>query len=87
MKTEVRSAMSGAGIDVAFRRRDEIGPGDSFAELIVVKLNGPCEMNTLVAMPFDERGPDALAYTHSSDGQILPFAVVPCDRLRAQSAQ
>lgn len=32
---------------------------------------------------FDERGPEALAYTHSTDGQILPFIEVPCDRVRS----
>lgn len=82
MKAEVRSAMSGAGIAVDFKLRGEVESGDSFADLIVVKLNGHCEMDSLSPMPFDERGPDALAYTHSSDGQILPFAEVPCDRLR-----
>ncbi len=30
---------------------------------------------------YDERGP--LAFTHSSDGMVLPFAEVACDKVRS----
>ena len=29
---------------------------------------------------YDERGP--LAFTHSTDGEVLPFSMVSCDRVR-----
>jgi len=32
-------------------------------------------------MPFDERGP--FGFTHSVDGEILPFSVIACERVKS----
>jgi hypothetical protein len=46
---------------------------------VVVKFRGTCQMDTMPFL-FDERGP--LAFTHSTDGEVLPFSEVACDRVR-----
>lgn len=81
MKTEVRAAMKQTGIVVDFKLRKELDPDSSYEELIVVQLKGRCEMDNSPIL-LDERGPSALAFTHSSEGEILPFSSVLCDRLR-----
>lgn len=81
MQREIRKALFATGHSVEFQLRSEIN-SQSFEELIVVQLKGRCEMDQ-TPLAFDERGPDALAYTHSTDGEILPFTEVPCDRLRS----
>ncbi|OYW08704.1 MAG: hypothetical protein B7X34_08155, partial [Acidobacteriia bacterium 12-62-4] len=43
------------------------------------KMTGRCEMDAFPAL-LDERGP--LAFTFTTDGRILPFGEVKCDRLR-----
>ena len=85
MQREIRKALFTTGHTVQFQMRSEIKPYQSFEEIIVVQLKGRCEMDQ-TPVAFDERGPDALAYTHATDGEILPFTEVPCDRLRATNA-
>lgn len=82
MQREIRKALYATGHAVEFQFRSEIQSHQTFEELIVVQLKGRCEMDQ-APLAFDERGPDALAYTHSTDGEILPFAEVSCDRLRS----
>ena len=61
------------GLAVAFMLREELTPHVSFEDLIVVQFKGRCEMDNFPIL-FDERGPNALAFTHSSEGEILPFS-------------
>jgi hypothetical protein len=79
MKRELEAIMGGAGLKFNFRLLRDVSNGDSFNDLVVVKFRGKCRMDH-VPMLFDERGP--LAFTHSSDGNILPFSEVECDRIR-----
>lgn len=81
MQREIRKALFATGHVVQFQLRSEMKPDQAFEEIIVVQLKGRCEMDQ-TPVAFDERGPDTLAYTHSTDGEILPFTEVPCDRLR-----
>lgn len=46
--------------------------------LVVVKLQGHCDMDGSPALPAS--GP--LGWTHEVDGQMLPFADLACDKLR-----
>jgi len=46
--------------------------------LVVVKLQGHCDMDGSPA----SAGSGALAWTHSVDGKMLPFADLACDKLR-----
>ncbi len=79
MEAEVSSLMEATGVAVRWQLKSELPPNAEFAELVVIKLTGFCMMET-VPMPMDERGP--LAFAHSSDGEVLPFGEVECDRVK-----
>ena len=79
MKQEFDSIMQAAGLAFQYRLRSELDEGETPAEIIFVKFRGECRM---VALPplMDERGPFAI--THSTEGSILRFSEVACDRVR-----
>jgi hypothetical protein len=78
LKTELNAIMKDTGRTLDVRLRSQTAPNETFNDLVLVKLKGTCTMQRLV--PFmDERGP--LAWTHSVDGAVLPFAEVSCDRI------
>jgi hypothetical protein len=52
--------------------------------MVVLKMSGECTMEAIPAVP-DEMGLP-LGMTYASDGEILPFGKVDCDRVR-QSLQ
>lgn len=78
MKAELKDIMRDAGKSLDIRMRSEAKPDENFEDVILVKLKGNCRVDRMVHL-IDERGP--LAFTHSTDGAILPFAEVACDRL------
>lgn len=78
MKAELKDIMKDAGKSLDIRLRSEAKPNESFEDVVLVKLKGNCRIDRLVHL-IDERGP--LAFTHATDGAILPFAEVECDRL------
>jgi hypothetical protein len=82
LQKELADLMQPAGVSIDVMLRSEMPESPEFAELVVFQMKGSCSMN--VAPPFDElvdeRGPLAKAY--SSDGQILHFGEVECDRVR-----
>jgi hypothetical protein len=80
METEVTSLMKATGVPVEWQIKSELPSSAEFAELVVIKLTGFC-MTETVAMPMDERGP--LAFAYSSEGDVLPFGEVECDRVKA----
>ena len=47
--------------------------------VIVVQFKGACQADL---MPPYEPGGGSLGLTHITDGQILPFAEVDCDKIR-----
>lgn len=81
--TEMRKELSGilekTGLQVEWKLRSEIKLGDSLNDLAVIRLRGNCRMEAMPVV-FDERGP--LAFAHTTDGEILPFTEVVCDRVR-----
>lgn len=81
MKTELESLMGDAGVELSWRRIDELSAADSFPRVVVVTFHGRCEM-TALAPPLPSE-PAALAFTHLSNGRIIPFADVECDRIRS----
>ncbi|GAB4369477.1 MAG: hypothetical protein OHK0021_12460 [Bryobacter sp.] len=78
MKQELSSIMQEAGRKVEVRLRTEAAKDETFDDVVLVKLKGNCKVDRLIPY-MDERGP--LAFTHVTDGVILPFAQVECDRL------
>lgn len=85
LRTELETLFKPAGVKIDLRLKNQIPPGAEFNQLVIFKMKGACSM---VAMPIgalsDERGP--LAMTYSSDGEMLHFGEVECDRVR-QSLQ
>jgi hypothetical protein len=79
MKREFAGIMSRSGISFDWRTRNEV-EGRSFPNLVMVKFNGKCVLEPAGYL-YDERGP--LAFTHSSDGDVLPFSEVACDKVAA----
>ncbi|MGI8989027.1 MAG: hypothetical protein ACR2I2_05505 [Bryobacteraceae bacterium] len=84
MKREVASILHPTGLRLDWRLLDEPRGLESFADLVVVKFAGHCEMSPIPY--YSELGPEsagaALAYTNSSDGHVLPFSEVQCDQIR-----
>jgi|SRR5579863_2531519 len=80
MKRELQNLMQSSGIELNWRSLDEVSASDSFPSVVVVTFHGTCAMRPL-APPLPGE-PAALAYTHISDGTVIPFADVECDRIR-----
>jgi hypothetical protein len=81
IKAELRSIMKGSGLSVDVQDKALLAPNSQFGGLVVFKMAGHCDATPIpVEALSDERGPLAMAYT--SNGEILPFGEVKCDRVR-----
>jgi hypothetical protein len=78
MKREVASIVGESGIKVDFRFLADVRNSDSFESLVVVHFRGACLMQPRDFMR-DERG--YYAFTYVSDGDVLPFSEVECDKI------
>lgn len=82
IQNEVASLMKPAGLEFDYRLGTELGPYDTPSDIIIVKFKGTCRREMMSpGQLLDERGP--FAFTHSSNGEILPFAEVACNRVQA----
>jgi hypothetical protein len=79
MQKEVESLLRNTGVRISLRMRAELTPHEDFEELVLVRFRGYCQMKNLAPL-IDERGP--LAWSHTVDGEILPFGEVACDKIR-----
>jgi hypothetical protein len=79
MQDEVETIMAPIGLQFEWRDLNQAGGHEVSAELAVVSFKGKCDTVGLVARSKFE---GALGWTHVSDGQILPFTDVSCDRVR-----
>jgi hypothetical protein len=79
LQDEVESIMAPIGLRFEWRNLDKTGSHEVSAELAVVTFKGRCDTANLVTR---SRFEGALGWTHVSDGQILPFTDVSCDRIR-----
>jgi hypothetical protein len=66
-------------LPIAARLYADLLPNEQFANLVVIDLKGRCRVD---ARPAERLYAGALAFTHRSDGEILPFVDVLCDQLR-----
>lgn len=78
MQLEAERIAQKAGVALTFMS-PQLAAGQSFAELIVFKVKGRCEMAGFPSTPM-ERGP--LGWTFITDDRILPFGELQCDRIR-----
>ena len=80
MEHEVASIVSESGIKVDWRMLSDLQSTDSFESLVVVRFKGACNMEPAPPPPLgDERG--YYAFTYISDGAVLPFSEVECDKI------
>lgn len=80
MKQELGGILKDSGIQIDWRERDQVSSSESFSNLVVVKFRGVCKIDTAAD---GDAQPGPLAFTHTSDGAILPFSEVECDRVRS----
>lgn len=81
MQKELQSLMGNSGVDLSWRLLTDLALSDSFPDLVVVKFHGACNANA-PSRPWSGKAA-ALAYTHISNGQVLPFSEVDCDEIRS----
>lgn len=84
MQQEVSAILKPSGLALDWRMLNDRRPDESFQDLVVVRFRGSCQMRN--PSLDSELGPSvvgaALASTQISDGRILPFSDVECDRVR-----
>jgi hypothetical protein len=89
MQQEVVALTKPSGFHLQWRSLEGRGADDAFSDLMVVKFNGSCNMEG-IRLLFSELGPEAdggaLGSTKTSDGQVLPFSELFCNRIRRSIA-
>jgi hypothetical protein len=80
LKRELARLMSPVGLDFEWRSLAASRVGEAFPQLAVVTFKGACDLSGLIPQDFESR---ALGWTHATDGRVLPFSEVDCDRVRA----
>lgn len=77
---ELESIMEPMGMTFEWRSLDGVRGNELSVELAVLTFKGRCDLSGL--NPHNVSNPGALGWTHVSDGAILPFSDVDCDRIR-----
>jgi hypothetical protein len=79
LQQEVETIMAPIGLRLEWRSLTAVRGNEVSAELAVINVKGRCDTAGL----FNRRVVEgALGFTHISDGQILPFTEINCDRAR-----
>ena len=79
LKTEVASIMAPLGLELEWRSIDSVHGNEVSRELAVVTFKGTCDPGEVPSQRFRA---GALGWTHLSNGVIIPFMDVDCDRIR-----
>ncbi len=79
MKIELDAIMAPLGLRFDWRSLEGATGHEVLAEIMVLSFKGTCQSNELISN-LVRGGP--LGWTHVSDGEVLPFADVDCDRIR-----
>lgn len=79
MKREMSTLFLKTALAFEWKRLEETSEFESVPNLVVVRFRGDCRM-THPYPPIDERG--VFAWTAVTDGVVLPFSTVDCDRVR-----
>ncbi len=81
LKSELVAIMGPFGLQFEWRDLKRVRRNEVSVELVVVSFKGRCDMEGLALPIHPPTG--ALGWTHMSDGDVLPFSDVDCDRVRA----
>src|SRR5262249_15335041 len=79
LQDEVEVIMEPLGMHFEWRSLAAARGNEVSAELAVITFKGRCDVTGLAARA---AVPGALGWTHVSDGVILPFSDIDCDRIR-----
>lgn len=79
LRTELAELMEPFGMQLEWRSLAAAQGSEVVAELAVITFRGRCDAENLAPQSIV---PQALGWTHVSDGMILPFSEVDCDRVR-----
>jgi len=77
MQREVGTILKASGVQLEWRTRSEASR-ESFNDLVLVRFSGTCDLG-IASQGLGKRGP--LGSTFISDGSMLPFAEIACDRV------
>jgi hypothetical protein len=78
MEREVALIVSESGVKVDWKLLADVRSSDSFEFLVVVRFRGACNMEPAPPLG-DERG--YYGKTYVTDGSVLPFSEVECDKI------
>jgi hypothetical protein len=81
LRSETAAVLRDSGLMLEWPTVAESSSRQDLGEVVVFKMRGKCIMDSFPPVP-DELGLP-LAITHSSDGEILSFGAVDCDRVRS----
>lgn len=79
MQREMNGLFAKTPLRFDWKRLEEASEFETVPNLVVVRFRGDCRM-THPYPPFDEQG--IFAWTDVSEGVVLPFSTVDCDRVR-----
>jgi len=79
IQDELDQIMTPIGLHFTWRSLAGVRGNEVSVELAVVTFKGRCDVSGLSGRSVQ---PGALGWTHISDGNILPFSDVDCDRIR-----
>ena len=79
LQDELEQIMSPIGLRFTWRSLTGVRGNEVSVELAVISFKGRCDVAGLGSHGLQ---PGALGWTHVSDGNILPFSDVDCDRIR-----
>src|SRR5690349_17817205 len=79
LQDELETIMAPIGLRFEWRSLAKVQGNEVAVELAVITFKGHCDVNGMLAR---SSNPGALGWTHVSDGVILPFSDVDCDRIR-----
>jgi hypothetical protein len=79
MRHELAAIMGPMGLEFAWRDLDASRGNEVSVELVVVTFKGKCLVE---GDPLSSGETGALGWTHMSDGAILPFSDIDCDKIR-----
>jgi hypothetical protein len=82
MKRELQNLLRDSGTELSWRNSAELSPAESFPSVVVVTFHGSCEMRPFQPLQPNDGAP--LGFSHISNGEIIPFADVECDRIRSE---
>jgi hypothetical protein len=80
LKDEIQAIFKIESARIVWRDYSQIDPRESFDHLVVTHVTGHCEMLTQGAPEVPRR---ALGFTHVSDGKVIPFVQIDCDKVAA----